>query len=122
MPTTFFVSAGEASGEIYGAQIIMALRKTLGEDAKFFGLGGEAMRKQDFDAVVDAKQIAVVGIVEILKHLPRIYSQFRKLVREIDMRKPDAAILIDSPAFNLRVARQLHKRRIPVIYFVAPQF
>jgi lipid-A-disaccharide synthase len=60
--------------------------------------------------------------VEILKHLPRIYSRFRELVREIDRRKPDAAILIDSPAFNLRVARQLHKRGIPVIYFVAPQF
>src|SRR5437868_11926729 len=122
MPTTFFVSAGEASGEIYGAQIITALRKALGAQAEFFGLGGEAMRKQGFDAVVDAKEIAVVGIVEILKHLPRIYSRFRTLVREIDRRRPDAAILIDSPAFNLRVARQLHKRGIPVIYFVAPQF
>jgi len=122
MPTTFFVSAGEASGEIYGAQIIPALRKSLGADAEFFGLGGEAMRKQGFDAVVDSKEIAVVGIVEILKHLPRIYSRFRTLLREVDRRKPDAAILIDSPAFNLRVARQLHKRGIPVIYFVAPQF
>ena len=122
MPTTFFVSAGEASGEIYGAQLMTALRKFTGGQAQFFGLGGEAMRSQGFDTVVDSKEIAVVGIVEILAHLPRIYGAFRKLVREIDRRKPRVGILIDSPAFNLRVARQLHKRNIPVIYFVAPQF
>lgn len=122
MPTIFFLSAGEASGEIYGAQLIAALRKSAGGQTSFFGLGGEGMRSEGFESVVDAKEIAVVGIVEILKHLPRIYSRFRELVREVDRRKPDAGILIDSPAFNLRVARQLHKRKIPVIYFVAPQF
>src|SRR5437016_1756759 len=113
MPT-FFLSAGEASGELYGSQLMGALQKALPQSS-FFGLGGEAMRARSFNTIVDSREIAVVGIVEILKHLPRIYLNFRKLVREIDRRKPDVAILIDSPAFNLRLARQLHHRKIPVI-------
>ncbi len=121
MPTSLFLCAGEASGETYGAQLMAGLKK-YGHQFEFFGVGGERMRSEGFDTTVDTKKIAVVGIVEILKHLPGIYGKFRKLVREIDRRKPTAAVLIDSPAFNLRLARQLHKRHIPVIYFVAPQF
>jgi lipid-A-disaccharide synthase len=72
--------------------------------------------------VVDAKDLSVVGITEILSHLPKIYGLYRRLLREADRCKPDLAIVIDSPAFNWRVARQMKRRGVPVVYYVAPQF
>jgi lipid-A-disaccharide synthase len=80
------------------------------------------MRAAGCDTVVDAKDLAVVGIMEILSHLPKILSLYRHLIEEADKRKPDLAIVIDSPAFNWRVARQMKKRGIPTVYYVAPQF
>src|SRR6202050_1948471 len=88
----------------------------------FFGVGGDRMRAAGCDTVGDAKDLSVVGITEILGHLPKIYGLFRHLIAEADKRKPDLAIVIDSPAFNWRVARQMKKRGIPVVYYVAPQF
>ena len=141
------ISAGEASGEMYGAQLIEALQRcAVGKTAElrstgqpgsavptqssfytqdsleFFGVGGERMRAAGCDTVVDAKDLSVVGITEILSHLPKIYGLYRRLIAEAEKRKPDLAIVIDSPAFNWRVARQMKKRGIPVIYYVAPQF
>ena len=115
------ISAGEASGEMYGAQLIEAIRRRM-SDARFFGVGGPRMRKAGCETVVDAQDLAVVGIVEILSHLRKIYGLFDHLIAEADRRKPDLAIVIDSPAFNWRVARQMHKRGVPVIYYVCPQF
>ncbi len=114
------ISAGEASGEMYGAQLIEALRRRV-PDLECFGVGGERMQAAGCDLVVESKELAVVGITEILPRLPKIYSEFRKLVRAMDERKPQAAVLIDSPAFHFKVARELHRRGIPVIYYVAPQ-
>jgi len=115
------ISAGEASGEMYGAQLIEAIRRR-DPSSEFFGAGGPAMRAAGCDTIVDAKDLSVVGISEILSHLPRIYSLFHRLIREADHRRPDLAIVIDSPAFNWRVARQMRKRGIPVVYYVCPQF
>jgi lipid-A-disaccharide synthase len=115
------ISAGEASGEMYGAQLIEALRRR-DPQIEFFGVGGDRMRAAGCDTVVDAKDLSVVGITEILSHLPKIYGLFRRLIGEADERKPDLAIVIDSPAFNWRVARQMKRRGIPVVYYVAPQF
>ena len=115
------ISAGEASGEMYGAQLIEALHG-LDPSIKFFGVGGDRMRAAGCDTVVDAKDLAVVGITEILSHLPKILGLYKHLIREADRRKPDLAIVIDSPAFNWRVARQMKKRGIPTVYYVAPQF
>ena len=115
------ISAGEASGEMYGAQLIEALRK-IDPSIEFFGVGGERMRALGCDTVVEAKDLSVVGITEILSHLPKIWGLFHKLIVEADKRKPDLAIVIDSPAFNWRVARQMHKRGVPVVYYVCPQF
>lgn len=80
------------------------------------------MRAAGCDTVVDAKDLAVVGITEILSHLPKIYGLYQHLIKEADRRHPDLAIVIDSPAFNWRVARAMKKRNIPVVYYVAPQF
>ena len=79
------------------------------------------MRAAGCDLVVDAHEIAVVGLAEVVEHLPRIYRRFRHVVREAERRKPDAAVLIDFPDFNFRLAKELHKRGIPVIYYVSPQ-
>jgi len=115
------ISAGEASGEMYGAELITALRQRH-PSLEFFGVGGERMRTAGCDTVIDAKDLAVVGITEIVSHLRKIYGCFKRLIREADFRKPDLAIVIDSPAFNWRVARQMHHRGIPVVYYVCPQF
>jgi lipid-A-disaccharide synthase len=114
------ISAGEASGELYGAGLIEALRRRA-PDADFFGVGGERMRSVGFETTVDAQAISVVGLAEVVTHLPRIYGEFRRVVREAKARRPDAAILIDFPDFNLRLARKLHKLGVPVIYYVSPQ-
>ena len=106
---------------MYGAQLIEALRRR--EPAlEFFGVGGDRMRAAGCDTIIDAKDLAVVGITEILSHLPKIYGLFHRLIEEADRRRPDLAIVIDSPAFNWRVARQMRKRGIPVVYYVCPQF
>lgn len=115
------ISAGEASGENYGAQFITALRR-LEPGVEFFGVGGDRMREAGCDTVVDTRELAVVGITEILSRLPKIYGEFRRLIHEADQRRPDAAVVIDSPAFNLKVARELHRRGVPLIYYVSPQF
>lgn len=117
---SFLISAGEASGEAYGAQLIHALR-SLAPDAEFFGLGADRMRKAGCDTVVDARDVAVVGLAEVVSHLPKIYGEFRKLLDAADSRRPTAAILIDFPDFNFRLARKLHARGIPVFYYVSPQ-
>jgi lipid-A-disaccharide synthase len=132
------ISAGEASGEMYGAQLIEELHRraaelrsagrtnasapTQGLQLEFFGAGGERMRAAGCEIIVDAKDLAVVGITEILSHLSKILGLYRKLIRAADEKRPALAIVIDSPAFNWRVARQMRKRRIPVVYYVCPQF
>src|SRR5580700_10384620 len=126
------VSAGEASGDMYGAQLIEALRRaaeprSAGQPGaavptQFFGAGGERMRAAGCEIIVDAKDLAVVGVTEILSRLPKILGLYRKLIRAADEKRPAIAIVIDSPAFNWRVARQMHKRGVPVVYYVCPQF
>ncbi|MHB1841088.1 MAG: lipid-A-disaccharide synthase, partial [Acidobacteriaceae bacterium] len=122
MPSTpqIFLSAGEASGERYGAMLIEAVRAAR-PDAKFFGLGGTAMEAAGCERIVRTEDMAVMGITEVLRHLPRIYGEYRRLVRSIRARKPDLAVLIDFPDVNFRLARELKRSGIPVLYFVSPQ-
>ena len=120
------ISAGEASGEMYGAGLLRALRRLAKSSPDLgpiecFGLGGERMRATGCETVVDAKDVAVVGIVEVLSHLPSIYRRFHSLVREAARRRPDVAVLIDFPDFNFRLAKELHRLEIPVVYYVSPQ-
>ncbi len=117
------ISAGEASGEFYGAELIKALRRQIAPDTdiEFFGVGGEQMRAAGCELLVDAREIAEVGIVEVIKHIPTIYRRFRQVVNEAARRRPAAVVLIDFPDFNLRLARAMHDRGIPVIYYVSPQ-
>jgi len=115
------ISAGEASGEMYGAGLMTALREQLGGTLECFGMGGDRMQEAGCELVVHARDVAVVGLFEVLSHLPGIYREFHKLLAEIDRRRPDVAVLIDFPDWNFRLAKQLHRRGIPVVYYVSPQ-
>ena len=115
-------AAGQTTAEPRSARTSEAPVPPRASQLDFFGVGGDRMRAAGCDTVVDAKDLSVVGITEILSHLPKIYSLYRHLIAEADKRKPDLAIVIDSPAFNWRVARQMKKRGIPTVYYVAPQF
>ncbi len=89
---------------------------------EFFGAGGERMRAAGCEIVVDARDLAVVGITEVIGHLPKILGLYWKLIRAADEKRPALAVVIDAPAFNWRVARQMRRRGIPVVYYVCPQF
>jgi lipid-A-disaccharide synthase len=116
----FFISAGEASGEYYGTIVLEAIRQLLPR-AAFFGLGGRRMEALGFRPIVRSEDVAVMGITEVVRHLPRIYREYRRLRASISAEKPDIAILIDFPDVNLSLARRLKRQNVPVIYFVSPQ-
>ena len=114
------ISAGEASGDLYASRVVEALRARHPE-AEFFGCAGPRMQAAGVRAIIDMRSIAVVGLVEVIRHIPRIWGQFRKLVRAIPVERPEIAILTDAPDFHLRLARRLHRQGVPVVYLIAPQ-
>ncbi|WP_348264420.1 lipid-A-disaccharide synthase [Telmatobacter sp. DSM 110680] len=121
---TIFISAGEASGEHYGAMLIDELRNQLAShrlSANFVGMGGQRMVEAGLDQVVRSEDMAVMGITEVVRHLPRIYREYRKLKAAIRTHHPDVAILIDFPDIHFKLAQEFHRLGIPVIFFVSPQ-
>src|SRR4051812_26570481 len=114
------VSAGEASGDLYASLVVQELQRLL-PDTQFFGCTGPRLRAAGVRTVVDAGSLAVVGLLEVVSHIPRIYGEYRKLLAAAREERPDLAILTDSPDFHLRIARRLHWEHIPVVYLVAPQ-
>jgi lipid-A-disaccharide synthase len=120
MRRKILVSAGEASGDLYASLLVAELLRRW-PGAEFFGCTGPRMREAGVRTVVDAASLAVVGLLEVVSHIPRIHNEYRKLLAAARAGKPDFAILTDSPDFHLRVARQLKKDDIPVVYLVAPQ-
>ena len=124
MSLKLFISAGEASGEHYGALLIETLKRRLaaaGHDAEFFGMGGERMVAAGLRRVVRSEDMAVMGITEVIRHLPRIYSEFRKLKQAVRDSRPDVAVLIDFPDIHFKLAKELNRLGVPVIFFVSPQ-
>jgi lipid-A-disaccharide synthase len=114
------VSAGEASGDLYASLVVEELARAV-PGCEFFGCTGPRLRAAGVRTVVDAASLAVVGLIEVVAHIPRIYGEYRRLLVAAAASRPDLAILTDSPDFHLRVARQLHRQGIPVVYLVAPQ-
>src|SRR5579863_621500 len=120
MHRKILVSAGEASGDLYASLAVEELRMAY-PDAEFFGCTGPRLRAAGVRTVVDAASLAVVGLLEVVAHIPRIHREYRKVLESARRERPDFAILTDSPDFHLRIARRLEAARIPVIYLVAPQ-
>jgi lipid-A-disaccharide synthase len=120
VPRKILISAGEASGDLYAAMLVAKLRR-MWPDAEFYGCTGPRMREAGVRTVVDAASLAVVGLVEVMAHIPRIYREYRKMLAAAREDPPDLAILTDSPDFHLRLAARLKARGIPIVYLVAPQ-
>ncbi len=118
--TSLLIVAGEASGDLHGARLLAAARRTM-PGIEAFGLGGDELAAAGFDAVAHSSEIAVVGITEVLRVLGRARQIFRQLIEEVERRRPEAAVLIDSPEFNLRLAKELHARGVRVCYYISPQ-
>lgn len=114
------VVAGEASGDLHGARLLEALRPMV-EGLEAFGLGGEHLAAAGLDRVADSAEISVVGLTEVFRVLPRAREIFDLLVAEIERRRPQLAVLIDFPEFNLRLAKSLRERGVPVVYYISPQ-
>src|SRR5882757_6417431 len=119
-PISILLSAGEASGDMYAARLAAALKQRA--DVKIFGMGGPQMRAAGVEIITDYSEVSVVGITEILSHLPSLIRAMRRLVSEAGRRQPTLAILTDFPGFHLRLARKLKSRKIKNAYYVCPQF
>ncbi len=114
------ISSGEPSGELYAAELLRHLneRRT---DIAAFGLGGDRLAAEGAHLTAHIRDLAVVGLVEVVSHLPRIRTIFNKLLKDCEQLRPALAVLIDYPDFNLRLARSLRARGVPVVYYVSPQ-
>jgi lipid-A-disaccharide synthase len=116
------IVAGEASGDAHAAALAGALREAAPETQfDFFGSTGARMRAAGVDSVVKADELAILGLWEIGHALPKFWRAFAELKRAVMNRKPAAVILVDWPDFNLRLAHWLHRRGVPVIYYISPQ-
>ena len=112
--------AGEASGDLLGAALIAALRERVPE-VRFVGLTGRQMRAAGCESLGDSEELAVMGLVEPLRHLPRLLRLRARLRREFLQRRVDIFIGVDAPAFNLGLARALRKRGVATVQYVSPQ-
>jgi lipid-A-disaccharide synthase len=117
--SAILVVAGENSGEKYGARMVRQF-KDVSPSYTFFGIGGNAMEKEGVHLVSRIEDLALVGFFEVISHLPRVKKIFRHIKTEAERIKPAAAVLIDSPDFNLRLAKALNKMSIPVLYYISP--
>ena len=119
-PRSILVSAGEPSGDFYAAELVAEVRRRWPE-CEFFGCAGPRMRARGVRPAVRMEDLAVVGIVEVARHLLRIWWRYRELIAAAARERPDIAILTDSPDFHLRLAKRLKRMGVPVAYLVAPQ-
>ena len=114
------IVAGEASGDLHGANLVRAMNK-LAPGLSFIGIGGPRMREAGVDTLVDASEMAVVGLIEVIAHFDVISSAYLTLKKIMSASPPDLVILIDYPDFNLRIAALAKKAAVPVLYYISPQ-
>jgi lipid-A-disaccharide synthase len=120
MRKRIFVCAGEASGDLHAAEMLGGLRE-LGADFEACGVGGPAMEAKGFETLVSIREFGQAGLVEVLRHLPRLRRLHERIVAEIERRRPDAVVLVDFPDFNLRLAKRIRPFGLRTVYFVSPQ-
>lgn len=120
MNNNFLIVAGEASGDLHGSHLVEALKK-LRPESRFFGMGGKKMRSEGVETFFDIERMGAVGAIEILEELPHYIKVYRRLAKEISSGRYTAAILVDYPTLNLRLARLCERANVPVFYFISPQ-
>ena len=114
------IVVGEPSGDAHGAALVRALRERNG-DLDLFGATGPLMREAGVKTIVDSDELAIMGIVEVSRVLPKFIRAFSKLKSAAIQHSPDAVVLVDWPEFNLRLASAMHRRGLKVIYYISPQ-
>lgn len=115
-PPTILISAGEASGDLLAAELVRELGET-----RLVGIGGDALAGEGMELLVHARELAVVGLIEVLSGIPRYLRTLARLRRVIEAGGVDLVLLVDFPDFNLRLARIAAAAGIPVVYYVSPQ-
>lgn len=113
------ISVGEASGDMHGASVAGALKKIM-PDIEIFGMGGRNMRAAGIDIVYDIADLGVIGLVEVLKNLRKLFRLRDALAALMDERKPDVLVVIDYPGFNMKLAKVAKRRGIPVVSYISP--
>src|SRR5437763_1149361 len=116
------IVAGEESGDAHAAALVRALRERAPDSLfEFFGSTGARLREAGVESVVREDDLAITGLLEIARALPRFFSAYRALKSAALERRPDAVILVDWPDFNLALARALRRRGLKIIYYISPQ-
>lgn len=113
------ISVGEASGDLHGASVAHAL-KAIQPDVKLFGMGGQAMLEAGVDIVYDIADLGIIGFVEIIKNLPRLFRLRDTLAELMERERPDVLVIIDYPGFNMRLAKIAKSKGIPVVSYISP--
>jgi lipid-A-disaccharide synthase len=116
-----YVIAGEPSGDVLGARLMAALQKRTAGNVTFAGVGGAKMLSEGLKSLFPMEELSVMGIVEIVPHIPKLLRRMREVANEIDALKPDAVVTIDAPAFAHGVVKRIKNKNIPKIHYVAPQ-
>lgn len=114
------IVAGEASGDLHASEVVHELKK-LDPSLETFGLGGDLLARQGMVLLHHVRELAMIGLFNVLRHLPMFRRVFRELMDRIAAEKPDAVLLVDYPGFNLRVARRCKELGLPVVYYISPQ-
>jgi len=114
------IVCGEPSGDLHASNLVKDIL-TLDSSVSFFGMGGPLCKKAGVDTVFDISDLALVGFIEVLKNIFTVGKAYNAVLKSVDAGKPDMAVLVDYPGFNLRIARELKKRSVPVVYYISPQ-
>ncbi len=116
-----FLIAGETSGDNLAARLMAALTRQTGQRVRFAGVGGPAMAREGLDSLFPMRELSLMGLAEVLPHLPRLLRRLRETVSEIERLRPQAVVTVDSPDFSFRVARRIRRVGVPRVHYVAPQ-
>jgi lipid-A-disaccharide synthase len=117
--SSILIIAGENSGEKHGARLVRQFKR-IQPSFSFYGIGGNHMAEQGVSLLHTVEDLAVVGLFEVISHLPRIRKIFHHIKNKTREKRPAAALLIDSPDFNLRLAKEIKKLGIPILYYISP--
>lgn len=115
-----YIIAGEASGDLLGMRLMKALKKLYRDTVSFAGIGGDFMQKEGISSLFPMQELSLMGVFEILPHLPNVLSRLNQTIDDIEKKKPDVIVTIDSPDFNFRVGKAVKKLGIPLVHYTMP--
>ncbi|MCW8861855.1 MAG: lipid-A-disaccharide synthase [Rhodospirillales bacterium] len=119
-PLVIFLIAGEPSGDAIGGRLMAEMKALTGGRIRFAGVGGAAMHREGLESIFPMSDLSIMGLVEIVPHIPKLLRRINDTVEKVKEVRPDALVTIDAPAFNFKVARRLKGQGVPLIHYVAP--